>query len=94
MAEVFIFTGSASGTFDTDDGRKQAYCNMYVISALGEEREGYRPYGWKAEKLKCSDPSAYDGLVPGQEVELFFDSRNRVSICKATGRFFQFPKAN
>lgn len=91
-AEVFIFVGSASGTFDADNGQKMSFANMYVISPMGEAREGYNPSGFKSDKLKCSDPSAYAGLVPGQEIELFFDSRSRVAVCKPTGKLFQFPK--
>ena len=86
MAESFVFVGSASGSFDTDDGRKQEYCNMYVISTLGEARANYFPSGFKAEKLKCADPSVYKELQIGDEVELFFDSRQRVSYARTTGR--------
>lgn len=86
MAECFIFTGSASGSFTTEDGRQQEYCNMYVISPVGEARDNYVPSGFKAEKLKCSSPDVYKELVCGEEVELFFDSRQRVSYAKTTGR--------
>lgn len=86
MAEAFIFVGSANGSFTTEDGRQQEYCNMYVLSTFGETRDNYHPYGFKAEKLKCSSPTVYDDLDAGTEVELFFDSRQRVSYAKATGR--------
>ena len=93
-APKYVFVGSAEGVFDTQDGRKQPYCNMYVLSELGGANENYHPSGFKAEKLKCVESDVFSGLFPGQEVELFFDSRSRVAYCKATGNVFAFPKAD
>ena len=92
MAEKYIFTGCAVGRFETQDGRKQPFCNMFVISSVSDfSSEDYEAAGYKAEKLKCVDPSVFSGLVPGQELELFFDSKAKVSFAKPTGAVFQFP---
>lgn len=81
MDNTFIFVGWARGQFDLDDGSKQAYYNMYVISPVSTfSSEDYEASGYKAEKLKCVSPAVWDGLTPGDHVQLFFDSRKRVAM--------------
>lgn len=86
MSEGYIFVGWAAGQFENDRGEKQAYANMYVISPVSDYvSEDYKANGYKAEKLKCVSSAVWDGLTPGERVQLFFDSRNRVALVTSDG---------
>lgn len=80
MAEQYIFVGCAQGRFETKDGTKQEFANMFVVAPVSDfKSEDYSAEGYKAEKLKCVSPDVWKGLKPGDHVCLFFDSKKRVS---------------
>lgn len=75
----YIFMGCALGNFDTEDGKKRDYYQMFVISPVSDfKSENYSAYGFKAEKKRCVSPDVWKGLKPGDRVKLFFDDKNRV----------------
>lgn len=75
----YVFLGWASGMFETDNGRKRSYYNMYVLSPVsGYSSEDYRASGFKAEKKKCVSDSVWEGFQPGDRVKLYFDDKGRV----------------
>ena len=75
----YVFLGWASGMFETDNGRRLPYHNMFVFSPVSSfESEDYKASGFKAEKKKCVNPDVWLGLEPGDKVRLFFDDKGRV----------------
>ena len=49
-----VFLGWAKGQFETEDGEKRPYFNMYVMSPVSTyQSEDYEASGFKAEKKKC-----------------------------------------
>ena len=75
----YVFLGWATGNFETRDGRKQPYYNMYVLSPVsGYISEDYQAEGMKAEKKKCLSAEVWNGLEPGNRVKLLFDDKGRV----------------
>jgi len=75
----YVFLGWASGMFETKDGRKLPYHNMFVFSPVSTyESEDYKASGFKAEKKKCMSPDVWTGLEPGNKVKLFFDDKGRI----------------
>lgn len=79
--DEYIFCGWARGRFTTDDGGEQLYYNMYVVSAVSDYvSDDYSAFGYKAEKMKCVSDSVWAGLNPGDKIQLFFDSRKRVTM--------------
>ncbi len=75
----YVFLGWASGMFETKDGRKLPYHNMFVFSPVSTyESEDYKASGFKAEKKKCVSPDVWTGLEPGSKVKLFFDDKGRI----------------
>ena len=82
----YTFVGWAKGRFLRDDGQKQHYYNMYVVSPVSTfESEDYKGFGFKAEKKSCISPDLLDGLKPGDKVRLFFDDKKRVSMVALEG---------
>ena len=75
----YVYVGHAQGNFETKDGEKKPYYNIYVISPVSTyESEDYQARGYKAEKLKCISPDVWKDLDPGTCVRLFFDNKDRV----------------
>lgn len=75
----YVFLGWAMGKFETDQGRKMPYYNMYVLSPVSAySSDDYQAEGMKAEKKKCLSAEVWDGLEPGNRVKLFFDDKGRV----------------
>ena len=75
----YVFLGWAMGKFETKDGRRQPYYNMYVLSPVSTyTSEDYQAEGMKAEEKKCLSSEVWDGLEPGNRVKLFFDDKGRV----------------
>jgi len=75
----YVFLGWAMGKFETDQGRKMPYYNMYVLSPVSSfTSDDYQAAGMKAEKKKCVSAEVWNGLEPGNRVKLFFDDKNRV----------------
>ena len=84
----YIYVGHAQGTFDT--GRtinqidksipeRRPYFNMYVLCAASSHKtESYEASGFKTEKLKCLSADVWQGLSPGDAIDVLFDSRQRV----------------
>lgn len=86
MGEAYIYVGHAYGQFENDKGEKQPYANMYVISPVSDYvSDDYQAFGYKAEKLKCVSPEVWNGLTPGEKVQLFFDAKKRVSLVTSVG---------
>lgn len=77
--EGYVFLGWASGMFETEQGEKRPYFNMYVLSPVSSYvSEDYQASGMKAEKKKCISAEVWQGLEPGNRVKLFFDDKKRV----------------
>ncbi len=75
----YVFLGSAQGRFETSDGRKVPYFNMFVLSPVSTySSDDYKAFGFKAEKKKCVSADAWLGFNPGDKVKLFFDDKGRV----------------
>ncbi len=75
----YVFVGWAEGQFQTEDGRKMPYANMFVLSPVSTyESEDYKAYGMKADKKKCLSPEVWKDLEIGSRVRLFFDDKQRV----------------
>lgn len=84
--EGYVFVGWASGQFDTEQGEKRPYYNMYVISPVSSYQSAdYQASGYKAEKKRCSDPGVWKDLDPGSRVKLFFDDKGRVVMTALDG---------
>lgn len=91
MGNKYIFVGWACGRFDAEqrDGSKEKkpYYNIYVISAVSSwESEDYKAEGLKAEKMKCVSNAVWKDVEPGEEVDLYFDDKQRVVMMASTGR--------
>jgi hypothetical protein len=75
----YVFVGHAQGNFETNEGMKRPYFNMYVISPVSSyQSEDYQAMGWKAEKKSCVSSDIWKDLDPGCRVKLFFDDKKRV----------------
>ena len=75
----YVFVGCAQGNFNSDDGDKRPYYQMFVISPVSSyTSDDYQASGFKAEKKKCVSPDIWAGLEPGDRVKLFFDDKSRV----------------
>ena len=75
----YVYVGHAVGNIVKDDGEKQPYFNMYVISPVSSySSEDYSAFGFKAEKKKCVSADVFKNLTPGDRVKLFFDDKQRV----------------
>ena len=50
----YVFLGWAAGQFETARKEKRPYYNMFVLSPVSDySSEGYKVFGYKAEKKKC-----------------------------------------
>jgi len=79
----YVYVGHAVGNVLKDDGEKQPYYNMYVISPVSSYTSvDYAAVGMKAEKKKCVTPDVFTGLTPGDKVKLFFDDKQRVIMAE------------
>jgi len=78
----YTFVGCAQGNMtDEKTGEKKPYYQMFVVSPVSSfKSEDYSAFGFKAQKLRCTDPSVWDGLQPGDQVKLFFDDKKRVQM--------------
>ena len=75
----YVFLGWASGMFETSNGRRLPYYNMFVFSPVSTfESDDYKASGFKAEKKKCINSDVWRGLEPGDKVRLFFDDKGRI----------------
>lgn len=89
---IYIFLGCAEGRFEREDKEKQDYFNMYVASPVSSYvSDDYRAMGYKAEKFKCVSAKVWEGLEPGEKVQLFFDSKNRVALATSEGPGIKLP---
>ena len=77
--EEKIFVGFNYGRFENDDGKKQEYCNVFVLEEFGgDQNEDYHFGGQKAVKYGCVSPDVFAGVKPGTKVKVFFDSKKKV----------------
>lgn len=75
----YVFLGSAQGLFETQDGRRLPYFNMFVFSPVSTySSPDYQAFGFKAEKKKCLNAEVWQGFNPGDKVKLYFDDKGRV----------------
>ncbi len=82
----YVFLGSAQGMFETRDGRRVPYFNMFVFSPVSTySSEDYQAFGFKAEKKKCLNAEVWQGFNPGDKVKLFFDDKGRVQTAALDG---------
>lgn len=82
----YVFVGWAAGLFETKQGEKQPYAQMYVLSPVSSyTSENYEASGLKAEKKKCVSPEVWKDLTPGDRVKLFFDDKQRVIMAALDG---------
>lgn len=78
--EEKIFVGFNYGRFETENGKKQDYCNVFMLEDFGgEENEDYHFSGQKAMKYGCVSPDVFKGIKIGETVKVFFDSKKKVS---------------
>ncbi len=83
----YVYVGHAQGNSEQErkdpaTGQlitvKVPYYNLYVIKPVSDYvSPDYQAYGYKAEKLKCDDPSVWEGLVPGEQVKIFSDPSSK-----------------
>ena len=87
MSTKYIYVGHAQGRFKPDNGGDMMpYYNMFVITPVSDfVSADYQASGWKAEKLKCVNAEVWKNIQIGETVELYFDSRNRVSLATSAG---------
>ncbi len=79
--KVYQFSGYMYGSFQTDNGEKVPYCNIFVVSPIeGQENDEYHFGGHRAEKFKATGPDVFKDIKVGDKVELYFNSRNRVCL--------------
>lgn len=84
--EGYVFLGWAEGQFETQQGEKRPYYNMYVLSPVSSwTSEDYKAAGFKADKKKCVSADVWEDLKPGDRVKLFFDDKNRVVMAALDG---------
>lgn len=84
--EGYVFLGWAEGRFETEQGEKRPYYNMYVLSPVSSwVSEDYKAAGFKADKKKCLSADVWKDLEPGSRVKLFFDDKNRVMMAALDG---------
>ena len=82
----YVFLGWAAGRFETQQGDKRQYFNMFVLSPVSTySSEDYEAFGLKAEKKKCLTADVWQGFNPGDKVKLFFDDKNRVVLAALDG---------
>ena len=78
--EEKIFVGFGYGRFETEDGKKREYCNVFMLEDFsGEENEDYHFGGHKAVKYKCFSPDLFRDIPVGTRVQCYFDSKQCVS---------------
>ena len=79
----YTYMGCAQGRFETRDGTKRPYYNIYVVCPVSTySSEDYQAFGYKAEKKSCTSADVWNGLVPGDRVRLYFDDKQRVMMAE------------
>ena len=83
--DVFSVVGYQFGRFMEKDGPHKGemkdYASLFVVQPMtGEQSERFNYIGSKALKFQCADASVLDKLEPGMKVNLYFDSKERVSL--------------
>ena len=82
----YVFVGCAEGQFDTKDGEKRSYANMYVITPVSDYvSDDYKANGFKAEKFSAISPDVWKDLVIGEKCKLYFDDKKRVALAASLG---------
>lgn len=86
----YVYVGHAQGNSeqqrkDPKTGElvnvKVPYYNMYVLQPVSDYvSPDYQAFGLKAEKKKCISADVWADLVPGEQVKLFFDDKERVQM--------------
>lgn len=82
--EEKVFVGYGYGRFETNDGKLQDYCNVFMLEDFnGSENNDYHFGGQKAVKYRCLNPDVFKGISFGARVQCYFDSKNRISFMVA-----------
>ena len=82
----YVYVGCAEGQFDTKDGEKRSYANMYVITPVSDYvSDDYKANGFKAEKFSAISPDVWKDLVIGEKCKLYFDVKKRVALAASLG---------
>lgn len=86
----YVYVGHAQGNSeqerkDPTTGElvtvKVPYYNMYILQPVSDYVSAdYQAVGFKAEKIKCISADVWDGLVPGEQVKIFFDDKKRAQM--------------
>lgn len=82
MSETtYKIVGWAKGQFDNDQGGKTQYAHIFVTYPVSDYiSDDYEAMGMKAEKMKCTSPDVWADVNIGDQVQLFFDSKQRVAM--------------
>lgn len=86
--EVFSVVGYQYGQFEEKDGpnkgNMKSYVNLFVLQDMsGEQSDKYHFCGAKALKVPCTDPGVLSDVKLGSHVNLYFDSKKRVTFVRA-----------
>ena len=86
----YVYVGHAQGNSEQereDPVTKQKvavkvpYCNVYILQPCSTYvSEDYAAWGMKAVQYKCLNRQCLESLVPGEQVNLFFDEKKRVQL--------------
>lgn len=86
----YVYVGHAQGNSeqerkDPKTGElvtvKVPYYNMYILQPVSDYvSPDYQAFGFKAEKVKCVTPDVWAGLVPGEQIKIFFDDKKRAQM--------------
>lgn len=88
MNETYIIVGAHWGTFTAKDtGEVRGYAVLFCKAPFKESREGgnYHSMGEKTFQFKCLDYGVIKALQPGDEVELYFNQYEKVTLARLVG---------
>ena len=81
MNEERTFVGYGYGVFSTDDGRRQNYCNVFLLESFtGEQSADYHYGGVKAVKYGCVSPEVFKDIEFGSQVDVYYNSKGKVQF--------------
>lgn len=82
--EVFTVVGYQHGSFESKTGDNVPYANLFVLQDMaGEQNDKYHFCGAKALKVPCVDSAVLSDVKLGNRVNLYFDSKKRVTFVRA-----------
>ncbi len=88
--EGYVYVGHAQGNSEQErenpktkqkETVKVPYCNVYILQPCSTYvSEDYQAWGMKAVQYKCLNRECLKSLIPGEQVNLFFDEKKRVQL--------------